>query len=95
MNVLKKLWVSAKRNPVINAFVAAALVQMYQDYMSNAIDWGHISGYLATLCFGIIARGFTVPASEQLDREAAAFSKGLNHLDELEGGYDEEFGGGK
>jgi hypothetical protein len=69
--VVKKFLRSVRRNPVINAFVAAALVQLLQDYKADAINWGHFSGYLATLCLGIVARGFTVPAKENEELKAS------------------------
>lgn len=69
MIVLKQLWTSIKRNPVINAFFAAVMLQFFQDYRADAIDWAHFLGYIATLCLGVIARGFTVPAKE-VERDA-------------------------
>lgn len=64
MNTLRNIWISIRRNPVIVAFVTAALVQFAQDYVANDIDWAHFASYAAMLCFGIAARMFTVPASE-------------------------------
>lgn len=64
MNLLNRFWIAVQRNPVINAFVLAVLVQFLQDYRADAIDWAHIAGYLSALCLGVAARMFTVPAKE-------------------------------
>lgn len=64
---MNKIWGSIKRNPVINAFMAAVLFQLTQDYLAHEINWAHFAGYFATLCLGVIARGFTVPLSKHED----------------------------
>ena len=64
MVALRKFWRSVKRNPVINAFIVAVLVQLLQDYRANAIDWAHFAGYFAMLCIAVAARQFTVPNDE-------------------------------
>lgn len=61
---MNRLWVSIKRNPVINAFLAAVLLQVLQDWRAGAIDWLHIFGYLATVCIAVAARMFAVPFKE-------------------------------
>lgn len=61
---LNSLWSRVKRNPVINAFLLAIAAQFFQDLEAGAIDWQHLLGYFATLCFGVMAREFTVPEKE-------------------------------
>jgi hypothetical protein len=67
MNVARKIWHSIKRNPVVNFFVLTAIGQMSQDYLTGQIDFEHITGYIATVLIGIIARMFTVPVTEHED----------------------------
>ena len=64
---MNRIWTSIRRNPVINAFILAALAQLSQDYIAGDIDFAHILSYLATLCFGVMARGFAVPLTEHED----------------------------
>lgn len=75
--MVKKLWNSIKRNPVINFFVLTAIGQMAQDYILGNIDWEHITGYVATVCIGVLARMFVVPVEEHEDKVQDAYMKGL------------------
>ena len=61
---LRKTLLSIKRNPVINAFLLAVLVQVLQDWRANNIDFAHIFGYLATVCIAVATRMFVVPFRE-------------------------------
>lgn len=61
---LKNLWVAIKRNPVLNAFVAAVAVQFLSDLKTDQVDWAHITGYVAMLLLGVAARMLTVPSKE-------------------------------
>lgn len=62
--MLSDLWRRVKRNPVINAFIAAIIVQFINDYTSGNVDWQHITAYVGTLVLGAIARSFVVPKKE-------------------------------
>jgi hypothetical protein len=64
MNWVRSLWISIKRNPVINAVLAAVAIQIAQDYLAGRIDTQHIAGYLFTVGVGVIARHFTMPVKE-------------------------------
>lgn len=94
---MNRLWVSIKRNPVINAFLAAVLLQVLQDWQANNIDWPHIFGYLATVCIAVAARMFVVPVEKHEDLKElvsktivnleAEFQQRLSErLDHLDGG---------
>lgn len=61
---LKNLWVAIKRNPVLNAFIGAVIVQFLSDLKTDQVDWAHITGYVAMLLFGVAARMFTTPSKE-------------------------------
>ena len=69
---MKRLWVSIKRNPVVNAFLLAVLVQVLQDWRGNNIDFAHIFGYLATVCIAVATRMFVVPIEEHEDAKEKA-----------------------
>lgn len=64
MNAVRNLWTSIKRNPVINAFILAAIGQVLNDYLNNEIGWDNLGVYISTVAIGVIARMFTVPESE-------------------------------
>lgn len=68
-----KFWNSIKRNPVINGFILAVLLQAFQDWRTNQIDTSHILGYAATLVLSVAVRQFTTPASEAKE----AYMRGL------------------
>lgn len=65
---LVKLWSRVRRNPVVVAFVAAVAAQVWQDWVTNQIDWGHFFGYLLTVCLGIIAREKVTPTRSVLEK---------------------------
>ena len=64
MKLLKNFWVSVRRNPVINAFLIAVALQVFQDWRMGNIDFAHILGYLATTFIAVATRYFTVPEKE-------------------------------
>lgn len=64
---VRNIWVAIKRNPVINAFVAAVIVQFLSDLKTDQVDWPHILGYAAALLMGVAARMFTVPSKEHTE----------------------------
>lgn len=64
MKFVRRAWFVIRRNPVINAFMVAVLIQFLQDLRANAIDWPHFAGYASALLLGVMARTFTVPKAE-------------------------------
>lgn len=64
---IANVWTSIKRNPVINAFLGAVVLQVLQDWRAGNIDFAHIFGYLATVCLAVVARTFTVPYNEHVE----------------------------
>jgi hypothetical protein len=96
MSLLKKLWITVRRNPVINAFLAAVAIQIAHDALANQIDWTNILGYLATVLLGVMARALVTPnakheetkelVSKVIVRLEADHQKRLNEmLDRFEG----------
>lgn len=79
MKTLKNLWISVKRNPVINAFVFAVATQVAHDYLAHEIDWTNILGYISTLLVGVFVRSFVVPLSEHRDVVSKLISEGLSN----------------
>lgn len=78
-SLLAKLWVSIRRNPVINAFLFAVATQIGHDFFANQIDWTNIVGYLAMVGLAVMARGFTVPAKEH-ERLTDNYKKVLSNV---------------
>lgn len=72
---MTKLWNSIKRNPVINAFILAAICQVVNDYLNNEIGWDNLGVYIGTVCIGVIARMFTVPEVEHAAKMVALKQK--------------------
>lgn len=67
VKVVRNIWVSIKRNPVVIAFLVAVGSQAFQDWQNNKIDVSHIWGYAVMLFISVAARQFTVPAKEHED----------------------------
>lgn len=65
-----KLVQKVKRNPVLNAMLAAMVTQFLQDAQTNQIDWPHIVGYVAALFMGVWAREYVTPTKEIKGAEA-------------------------
>lgn len=84
MKTFKKFWTGVKRNPVINAFIVAVLMQLFQDWQANTIDWPHFWGYLFTLSLSIMARSFTVPAKEH-EEKVLGLHVAIQELSETKG----------
>lgn len=63
--MLKAIWNSIKRNPVINVAIIGIIAQALQNAMdTNDWDVQHIGTYMLQLALAFVARQFTVPAKE-------------------------------
>lgn len=74
---LKSIVRAIKRNPVINAFLMAVVIQVLQDGLAGNIDRAHIFGYLGMVCIAVATRMFVTPTREAEDAKANAYMKGL------------------
>lgn len=77
MKLIRSLWKSIRRNPVINAFLLAVGLQIAHDWLANQIDWTNIAVYLSTVCMAVFTREFTVPVNEHETAVADARMKAL------------------
>lgn len=87
MRLLKKFWKSVKRNPIINAALAAIVLQALQSATEDGkFSLGEVGGYLLQFGFAYVAREFTVPLRENRELKDK-FSEALLATAENFAGY--------
>lgn len=78
MQVFRRLWVSVKRNPVINTVLVAIVAQAIVEAMEDGkYDLRTIATYVLQLSLAYVAREFVVPFKEHRKEVREAYMKGL------------------
>lgn len=78
MNVVRAMWNSVKRNPVINAAIVAIVGQVIVHAIENGeYDVKTLSVYALQLSLAFVAREFTVPYKEHEIEVKESYMRGL------------------